>query len=285
MSISPRGNRRITFLGQNSHGSDESWQTRRTYINGLASDIPVAVVVECPTVDLVLYALKRKSFDETAMTKFLSSSTYWWMRSVEFRNLLLCLPSNIDIFGIDIPYSISRNINCMFLPNTIESSVRQVLTNLLQYDKIAEEVLSSVTAEQREIMMTDKLSIILEANYQEVVVICHNFHATKYSWLSYRSLCQRIIEKHAYNISVNSCGIFSKDMIFIATPDGRKLESFRISDACVRCGEQYQVKMVSSYYRSEESDALSMSVWVPLHFDEVIVYPSGHPITMESNHG
>ncbi|MCL6326009.1 hypothetical protein [Pectobacterium polaris] len=285
MSTSPLGNYHVTFLGQNSHGSDESWRMRRTHINELVSDISMAVVIECPTIDLILYALKRYSFDETTMAKFLASSTYWWMRSAEFRKLLMNLPPNADIFGIDVPYSISQHTNCISVLNALKSPVGRLSSDLLIYDMITKDVLSSVTAEQREIVMTDKLSIILEANYQQVVVICHNFHATRYSWLPYRSLCQRIIDQDSHNISVKSCGVFSQDMAFIATPDGKNLETFRINDACVRCGELYQVKMVSSYYRSEQQDALSMSVRVPLHYDEVIVYPSGHPITVEGNHG
>lgn len=285
MSISPRGNRHITFLGENSHGSDESWQLRRKYIKGLSSDIPTAVVIECPTIDLILYALKRQSLDEMEMAKYLRSSTYWWMRSTEFRKLLLKLPTNADIFGIDAPYSFSQHTNCISVLNKSHSPAGQLLSDLLKYDNHSEYILSSVTAEQREKMMADKLSIILEEDYEQVVVICHNFHATRHSWLDFRSLCERIIEQHAHNMSVKSCGIFSQDMGFIATPDGKNLEVFRITDACVRCGDQYRVKMVSSFYRSEYLDALTISVQVPLHYDEVIVYPSGHPITVESNHG
>ncbi|MCH9296352.1 MULTISPECIES: hypothetical protein [Pantoea] len=284
MPISAHDNRRITFLGQNSHGSDEAWLMRQTYINLMSQRGPVAVVVECPTIDLILFALKRHSLSSTAMAKFLASSTYWWMRSFEFRMLLMNLPPDADIFGIDMPLTTTLQRSYLSALNMLHNPVGSVLSELLKFDAINDEVLSSATPEQREKTMADKLCVILRNNYPEVIVICHNFHASRYSWLSYPSLCQRIIGLNQFNLSVKSLSVFSQDMKFIATPDGKTLNSYQISNACMHRGEYYRVKMISSYYRNEKQDALLMNIRTSLHFDEIIVYPSGNPITVENYH-
>lgn len=194
------------------------------------------------------------------------------------------LPPDADIFGIDMPLTTTLQRSYLSALNMLHNPVGSVLSELLKFDAINDEVLSSATPEQREKTMADKLCVILRNNYPEVIVICHNFHASRYSWLSYPSLCQRIIGLNQFNLSVKSLSVFSQDMKFIATPDGKTLNSYQISNACMHRGEYYRVKMISSYYRNEKQDALLMNIRTSLHFDEIIVYPSGNPITVENYH-
>lgn len=285
MHISVHNKNRITFLGQNSHGSDEAWLMRQNYIKKQSQNGPVAVIVECPTVDLVLFVLKRHLLDDTSMTKFLASSTYWWMRSAEFRTFLMRLPPDADVFGIDIPLNTTLKGDYISALNMINNPAGPLLSKLLKFDENSSKVLVKATPEEREKVMADKLSIILQSSYQEIIVLCHNFHASRYSWLSYPSLCQRIIGEYQHGLAVKSCGVFSQEMKFIATPDGDKLNSYQISNACIPKDGYYRVKMVSSYYRNERQDVLVMNIRIPLHYDEIIVYPSGSPITVENYYG
>ncbi|MCT4708779.1 hypothetical protein MUA04_00820 [Enterobacteriaceae bacterium H11S18] len=282
MSMLKKAERRISFLGQNSHGADDAWYFRHEFLHKIPSTASVAVVMECPTVDLILYSLKRDVINDSLLSRYLASSTYWWMRSVEFHRFMMNLPRNTDIFGIDVPLSTLQHSGYISALSKRKLSVGSVLQSLLQYDIGYGEIMATVSPENRENLLEDKLSVILEGDYSDIVVICHNFHATRHSWLPYRSLCQALVEKSDNTLNIKSCGIFSEQMFFIATPDGRSLSEFYLRDACIREKDYFRVKMVSSFFRCEERDALPLQIRSPLHFDEIIVFPAGNPITMDS---
>ena len=282
MSMLKKAERRIYFLGQNSHGADDAWYFRHEFMHKLPSTASVAVVVECPTIDLILYTLKRNLINDNLLSRYLASSTYWWMRSVEFRRFMMNLPQNADIFGIDVPLSILQHSSYISALSKKKLSIGSVLQDLLQYDITHGENMATVSPENRENMLKDKLSVILEGDYSDIIVICHNFHATRHSWLPYRSLCQALVEKSDSTLNIKSWGVFSEQMFFIATPDGRSLNEFYLRDACIREKGYFRVKMVSSFFRCEERDALPLLIRSPLHFDKIIVFPAGNSITMDS---
>ncbi|WMY72474.1 hypothetical protein RHD99_13360 [Buttiauxella selenatireducens] len=221
MYTSDNSNQQLSFIGQNSHGSDESWPFRMNVLKKIPLTEPTAVVFECPTVDLILYSLKRKSFNKNISHQHLSFSTYWWMRSQECISFLEIIPREFDVFGIDVPLSLKEHSN--YISKIKKMMSFPALVKLLDKDKSLNHTMDLITPELRENLLFEKLSLITNENYKNVLVICHNFHATKNSWLSYSSLCQRFVENSNYSGDITALAIFSDDMNFLATPDGKKL--------------------------------------------------------------
>lgn len=238
-----RGKRRVIFSGQNSHGSNESWYYRMNLLSQIPKNNRVAVVIECPTIDLILHLLRmKKNIHHEMDYSFLLSSTYWWMRSITFPE-------------------------------------KKILLSLMEYDINHNNIMSVISAKDREVAMNNKLSLIMEGCYDLIFVVCHNFHASKKSWLNYPSLCQLLRTDSIGNYSIYSSAVFSKNMSFIATPDGSSLSLNRIDNVCSKViDDNWLTKMVSSLYRSEEKDVLSLTINTPKHFDEIIIYPKGHAI-------
>lgn len=281
MCISNGVNSRLSFLGQNSHGSHESWVFRKNYINMMPSNSSLAIVFECPTVDLIIFSMKRGDLSETLMRHYLSSSTYWWMRTREFRHFIENLPSHAEIYGIDVPLVVTHHLKYISSLAHCNFPESQLLQHLLKLDVASGNTISTASPEIREGIMTDKLLRILNAGYREVVVICHNFHATRCSWLPINSLCQRLVANVGNVYSITSIGVFSENMTFVATPDGQSLREYTLLNACTRHDKFFQVKMVSSFFRSEVQDALPLRLMSPKHYDKVIVYKTGAPVKLE----
>ncbi|WP_330984641.1 MULTISPECIES: hypothetical protein [Enterobacterales] len=281
MLISGSSQQNITFLGQNSHGSHEAWDYRERVIRQISEKGSLAVLVECPTVDLVLYAFKKGRIDAHAMKKYLSSSTYWWMRSNEFIHFMTSLPSQADIFGFDVPLTLRQHANYIKNIEKINFPESNVIQELLRTDLFHDATLATVSPEVREATMAEKVFTVINAGYRNIIVICHNFHATRRSWLSYRSLCERVIENAGSGLVVNSVAVFSRYMAFIATPDGHSLQEFYIENACHPHQTHWEVKMVSSFFRMKGHDSLSLCLNIPEHYDDVVVYDRGNPITIE----
>ncbi|HFE7523765.1 TPA: hypothetical protein ACGAD2_004421 [Salmonella enterica subsp. enterica serovar Newport] len=275
-----RGKRRVIFSGQNSHGSNESWYYRMNLLSQIPKNNKVAVVIECPTIDLILHLLRmKKNIHHEMDYSFLLSSTYWWMRSIEFASFLRAIPRSFSVYGIDVPVNLNNYSKYIDSLTSITFPEKKILLSLMEYDINHNNIMSVISAKDREVAMNNKLSLIMEGCYDLIFVVCHNFHASKKSWLNYPSLCQLLRTDSIGNYSIYSSAVFSKNMSFIATPDGSSLSLNRIDNVCSKVtDDNWLTKMVSSLYRSEEKDVLSLTINTPKHFDEIIIYPKGHAI-------
>lgn len=273
---------KIYFIGQNSHGSDESWAFRTAFIQNLLPGPRSIVLVECPTIDLIMFSLRRFRRENSNDMSWLRFSTYWWMRSDEFARFLSLLPDTCDIVGIDLPLSTAMHEYYIKKIQHITFPEQRLLVDSMMYDQQHKQSLVKATPDQRETIMADKVELALKHEYDSIIVICHNFHATRLSWLYYSSLCQMLIEKYKNNIEIVSIGVFAKKMSFLATPDGHSLVSYDIDKVCNKGRHhEYYVKMISSLYRSEALDALNLVLTKYIHFDEIVIFPDGKSITME----
>ncbi|MGG5965112.1 hypothetical protein ACQSED_26540 [Salmonella enterica] len=272
---------KVIFSGQNSHGSSESWLYRCNYLSQIPKDQRVAIVIECPTLDLIIYLLRRMNDKVNINYSFLSSSTYWWMRTIEFSNFLRSIPNSFAIYGIDVALDIlqyNKHINHLKLFDFPE---KEVLLSLMEYDLHSGKKMSRISTMTRELLMKDKLSLVMKNKYDLIFVICHNFHASKKSWLHYPSLCQLFNDEFSNSCDSNSVAILSNKMYFIATNNNHTLSINKVDNICKKIdNNNFLVKMISSIYRSEEEDVLNIVINIPKHFDEIIIFPEGDTITL-----
>ncbi|QDX29358.1 hypothetical protein [Dickeya poaceiphila] len=272
----------IYFIGQNSHGSDESWPFRNNFINTELTNKPVLVLVECPTVDLIVYALRKFRKTKPGEMSFLKYSTYWWMRSMEFAVFLHALPESAFIAGFDLPLSLTKHKDHIKYIQSLALPEKKLLIKLLNFDLSNALCITDATPEQRETSMAKKIEIALALGFESIVVICHNFHATRASWLDYPSLCQIIESRFNESVGITSYGLFSANMNFLATPDGHSLTLNTIERACEGIDSKtYKVKMISSHYRTEKCDSMELILSAPYHFNEFVIFPYGESLNME----
>ncbi|WP_038910709.1 hypothetical protein [Dickeya dadantii] len=282
MLYTKQAKKHIYFIGQNSHGSDESWAFRNAFIHKLRRELRSIVLVECPTIDLIVFALRRFRKINTGDMSYLTSSAYWWMRSEEFATFLRALPATCVIAGIDLPLSTTLHENYIKSIRLVPLAEQRLLISLLEFDRQSTLSMTGATPEQRETAMAEKIGLAIQLGYELIFVICHNFHATHTSWLHYPSLCQTLGNKFHGSIDITSYGVFSENMTFLATPDGHSLSTHSVRHACKKMGNQtYRVKMISSLYRTETRDAMELILNTPRHFDEFVIFPNGKCLTME----
>ncbi|EKO1023647.1 hypothetical protein PX617_003775 [Salmonella enterica subsp. enterica] len=272
---------RIIFFGQNSHGSNESWLYRIAFLKKIPKNTRAAIIIECPTIDLIIYLLKKMNYNKSQDFSFLLYSTYWWMRTVDFSFFLQSIPDSFSVFGIDVALSISHHQDHIQRLNSLTFPEKEILISLLKYDVKNDYIMSNISAEERENLMKEKISLVMKGDYELIFVVCHNFHAAKESWLHYPSLCQLLSHERNARFSLYSSAIFSNKMEFIATPDGSSLAVNRVNNVCNKINDNtWLVKMISSLYCSEEKDALNLIISTPRHFDNIIVCPIGRSIKM-----
>ncbi|MEI7376274.1 hypothetical protein QUF31_03820 [Dickeya chrysanthemi] len=271
----------IYFIGQNSHGSDESWLFRNDFINKELTNTLGLILVECPTIDLIVFALRKFRKTKQGEMSYLKSSSYWWMRSMEFATFLHTLPEKACIAGIDLPLSTTQHKDYISSIRAVSLPEKNLLLELLNFDFRNMLCMASATPEQREVSMAEKIEIAVRLGFESIIIICHNFHATRTSWLHYPSLCQIVARRLSKIVKITTYGLFSVKMAFIATPDGRSLTVNTVNHACERLDNQtYKVKMISSHYKTEAHDAMELILHTPQHFDEFVIFPEGKSLTM-----
>ena len=285
MSISTSNAKNIFFLGQNSHGTAEPWEYRRQRISSRCPEERIAVVMECPTADMILYELRKQTSGEEYLKKALMTSCYWWVRSKQFFGFLSHLPSHAHIFGIDAPFEIANHRIFISKLGLSDISEYNMMSRLLEVDMINNVTISELSPVQRERILYQKLKVILTGEYDYIYIICHNFHATKLSWFDFLSLCQRLLLEKTTDLTVFSVGSFARTMEFISTDGDRLLNRHTLSGSLKDLSESsFEVKMVSSLYRSETSDALPLVVSIPEHFDEIVIRDNESAVCMEELH-
>ncbi|MDV5358147.1 hypothetical protein QM201_25275 [Enterobacter asburiae] len=277
--------KQVFFLGQNSHGTAEPWEYRTKLISSVNTGKKIAVVIECPTVDMLLYEIKKETYSGPELRKSLMMSPYWWVRSAQFFRFLSLLPTQAHLFGVDIPFEILNHNHFMSKLRLSRRDKYEMAGQLLEVDVTNKASVAELSYTQREDILHQKLRVILRCEYAYVFVICHNFHASKHSWLPFHSLCQRILSEKDTGLAVTSVGSFSRQMEFISTDGDRGLNRHKLNGSLRALSDSvYEVKMVSSLYRNELSDALPLTVSIPMHFDEIVVWESESAVSMEGWH-
>ncbi|BES86365.1 hypothetical protein PEC302107_30560 [Pectobacterium araliae] len=204
------------------------------------------------------------------------------MRSIEFAIFLHAVPKTTYIAGFDLPLSITQHKDYIKRIQSVTFPERELLLGLLEYDLDNGLCIANATPEQREVTMAKKIEIAVKLSFESIIVICHNFHATYNSWLNYPSLCQIIEDRFCKNVGITSYGLFSENIEFIATPDGHSLAVNTVKNTCEKIDSQtYKVKMISSHYRTENSDVMEPILNAPQHFDEFVIFPHGKKLNME----
>ncbi len=270
---------KVFFIGQNSHGTSLPWQYRSAIIDRYSSLYDsIAVAIECPTTDLLFYQLgKLTSSSELEVKEFLDSSSYWWLQSNEFLRFISTLKTNIDCYGIDVPFyshEFTKKVHSKL--TKINSPLISCLKKLIERDLHVD----TFSYSHRELIMKDKLQVIMNSSYDLIFVLCHNFHASKKSWLYYESLCQSIINGH--NCNIFSCSTYSRSMHFLSSHGDKKVYEYYL-DNCIRqtSNDTYIVKNISSYYTGNSNEIYVNTINTPDLFDEIVILPNDHRLTME----
>lgn len=267
----------VYFMGMNSHGSDYPWSffleqiKKRGTTEGRA-----AVCFECSTYDMLISDIIRNDLGGRNYNHFFS----WWMKSSEVSHFINVLDAinTIDIFGIDISSQRVENKTVQLAVNAKKKCTRELLSldSDLDYEKAMDDFA------KRECLMYQKLKRVLSYGYDDVFVICHNFHASKKSWLTYKTICQMLSDNNNERHRIKSIATASKRMSFIAKIDDKNLGVKTIEDCIHNTVDRvYNVKMISAFFRNEREDALRLSVSIPEHYDHIEVFNCGEPANIK----